>query len=758
MRLRKLSFIFIVSLFSISNTSRADSTLQASELLRYFGAGCASQGEWTKSALAYADALIDDVKSVENDPDCRTINGALGQIKNLSNSLFNLSGDQAQRDILSLKKQEEQLLLTFSAPRSAAEQAKIIEELQIVEAHLSSYGSLQGSSQQEAGRGLQALVSGTNLLLQQVAGNERCISKFSSILTGVTSLAGSVQAAALTGGSSLGIAAGIDIMNGLVEFARRIHYGKIINQMASSVTAAAYSCVLETLSTQWCSSNDALEVITLKGNAATHPADPSPFSQGIALLGEDSKIFLNWLDQVRSGSRAGNQGSAELQAATLERDKQVRAGHAIGLGIIADGQKVFNKTTASGGVDLSHAQWAVERGILINLVSRIAPDTRFCRGDCPGPTPFGDVVKPAVIPYFLLGYTSESALPKNSQGSVRDFDSIDPFSELTNFVPSFQIVESQFGELYQLARKRVDIEIGLYLNIDPLKTITDAGSPDLSGESPYASLVAIINYLTSLPPPHAAVGSYHRIYAETLDRLSKIRDIIKTILETRQAPGSIFASFVVANPTPVPDQDLFEALAQIYGEAKLDNGSSFLNDRITWALRIQLDDLLLSGKAGLKDQDAARLIASDDIVAQLEAISGSQDLNLISQDIYHSQKILKTTLQNFVDEFGRGIAQAIYDGEKQITQDDPASSYAVNEMCIKLLSAPNWPSSLPHNVCYGRKLTSIFDGGPSSPVISEELMQKPWTDRVCTYRNYNRENFIFQQFNTATPIGGGKKP
>ena len=59
-------------------------------LLSYFSANCRTQGEWTRAALADSTALIEALKSIASDADCKSVGGAVAQLGLLNQQLSNL--------------------------------------------------------------------------------------------------------------------------------------------------------------------------------------------------------------------------------------------------------------------------------------------------------------------------------------------------------------------------------------------------------------------------------------------------------------------------------------------------------------------------------------------------------------------------------------------------------------------------------------------------------------------------------------------
>ncbi len=719
----------------------ADDVAAANQLLSNFSAGCTSQGEWTHSALGYANALIATLTQLATDPDCRTINGALSQVQNITVQLQALSQDENQKKLSGLKKQEEQLLLQIGQTHDGSGLTTLLNSLQNTEAQIAD---LEGQSVENhhydgtrrQGRELQTLVTGTNILLQQAVQNQSCLEKNPSLLSGFAALAGSVGAVATTGASSLIVAAGTDLFNGLIQSERVHRLERRINRMASSITATAYNCVLETLANQWCTSQDALSIVHLEGEAMAHPSVSSPLNDAIRLLNKDLGKFLGWLDTVRSGTEPANAATAGRQAEALDRDRLVRSARAVAYGIIAEAKVLFDTQTTDAD------RWAIELQTITAISSFFTQSQQGGRINSGPPTPMEDVMGGPEAslngPWFLIGITSDK-IPYDQQHTRKRQLSSYSWAELPSaisqptFKPDLTVVKNNVTTWIRLARQRVNAELAVVLNLDPLQLIMNATTPNLRGDSPYKSLQKILLFLRAQDPGFAAVGSFRRLYDDTISRLADVSTQIEHI-----------ANSTVANVT----EDPATTLTDIYTSAKLDNGVGFLGDRLRWALQLSINRVVTGGHSGLSNSQAAMLLATNDIVSELQSYSGSEDLQPISRDIENSQVITERTLSTFIDEFGGGISQTLKDYDRQARDmnegPDGTSHKAAAELCLKLLAVPVWPRQISRDLCRDRGLPSLFEGGPSSMIVNDATWAMPFQKRVCAFRDYNRANSLFQ--------------
>jgi hypothetical protein len=712
--------------------ARADAVTQANQMLSFFSSNCPSQGQWTQTALNYANNLITTLKAIGNDPDCKSLNGALSQLQSLSVTVGQLGRDESERTLMALKKQQEEVLLMLAASNDATLTTQLTSQLQSLNlkiAEAQSYRITDGAdrSQRNQATALGQLVSGTNIILQQAAQNAVCLDRNPGILPAIAGLAGSVQSALMTSGYSMIVAAGAELINGVVEGIRKTRIGRRINKMSSAITAQAYQCVLESLSNQWCSSQDALEVIRLKGRSIIPSASPAPIEQGINLLHTDYEIFMAWLETLRAGTDPANQATSIRQAAVLDRDRQVRSARLNGLGIIAENAPVFNRTVGE------EARWRFQLQVMNSIVGTLLGNGTGPLADVFGANPFEQA------PWFLIG-VADSAIPRDPNTGARRALAAFAWKDIpglvgnSSFKPDLGVVQRNMLEWVKLARDRVNTELSLILNLDPLKLMVNAATPGLNGFSPYGSLKKLVAFMKTQAPDVSTYGSFRNIYGDTVKRLETILKNIENTLD--------------ANPDEMDPVSAAGTISNVFQAAVLENGIGFLGDRLSWALRLSLNQLVTSGQSGVSNAQAAALLASNDILTELQKMLPESDMNAMARDIQNSQVVLESTLQSFTDQFGKGIRRTMEEYESQAStwqQDSEGTSRkALAEICLKLLAVPVWPERIPVSICEGKKLNSVFQDGPSSLTVSGTLAQGKHKERVCAFRDYQRKNRMYQ--------------
>lgn len=746
---RLLATALVLSILALSTPpASADKGMIASQMLNYFSAGCPTQGEWTRAALSQAQSLTDVMRSVQNDPDCVTVSGSISQLSSLSGRIAKLQfGDQ--RQILGLKQQEQELLLQLSAVDPNGLDASMIKtQLRSVKlelAQLTGYRQFDTIHDTEVADTMSALVSNTNAFLQQAIANNSCIVKHPSLLPGIASLTGTVAAAAYTSGISLGIMAGVDLLAITLENVRHWRVQRRINKSSESLVSSAYQCVLESLSNQWCSAEDALSIVRTKGAARPEISKDHPLLHGMRLLDRDLPVVLRWLDQVRAGADATSQAMADRQTKALEREKMVRTTRAQGMGIIEENRILFELIHSDSPSKNDRDRWIIEKNTVRDLLAKINGGNGFMSG--PQIThPMLEVYAQDYAPYFLLGLTLQQAPKFVAGGSaiIKPIDQFDPFVEWQGIVgqpfrPDLNIVRAQLLLWVQNAQDRVNNELSIVLNPDPLEILNKAAAKDQHGFAPYDSLGALAAFLKDQAPKSYVVGSHKRLYLDTIARVEDIAASIRTIVEP-------------VTPLPEDPNDPGHPkniLGRIYKQAALDFGTVLLENRLETSIRLALTELLTSGTSGLDSETAAKLLASDDVLRELKRYAGTDDLNLIARDIEKSQALTVTTFSSFIDLFGKGISKNLKHYKKT---GGTVQLKEQAEMCLKLLAAPKWPKNVSKKICEGMQLPSLFVGGPASIVVNETAMNLPYEKRACAHRNFLRANRIFQNYRDKQPL------
>ncbi len=721
--------IILFLIFSIGQSY--GETIPGEQMLEFFSANCKTHGEWTKQALRDAEALMVNINSIANDPDCQSVAGAIGQLSNLTykiNSLEDINSHRIDADII--EAQEREILLQLSRtndPMVRQQLQSALSDLQIQRAGL--IGTIRAYDNQLAlskSHLMSEIVTVSNSAIEQIVNNQVCLLKRPQLLGNIGSLTAAITSASssINPALSLGLAAGTDIIGSIVDGVRKGRLASKIRKLSNSSTAIeAYKCVMESLSNRWCEMDDAIHFLNYKAvNRRERSRDE--LKKAVRLVDIEIPVFLNWLTQIRSGVQATTSADAERQRNVFNREAKVRSAKAKGSGIIGENRPLYQKTVTP------LEKWSVIRSVINKLLSD-GNNSRFANTSVGG-NPLFDIYTQSYAPFYLLGLSTQ---PRSSGGFGIGFNEFDPFSQWPNgaFVPNYEILQSRYFQWVDLAKQRVNQELALALQPDPLKLITSAWEPSSNRwkKSPKESVETLVKFLTNNVPRNFERGVYDKLYTSTISKLTRINDLINE------------ATFGDTGVSPR------EALQKIFNEAELEFGVAVLQSRLDMIVRLSL--LQLFKRATPEDQNmAAQLLVADRFADVLSKISGTDNYALIMADLKRARPITLATMESFVEVFRKNIKTLL----KELLKKEKNASGMIKEihrrsrteLCFGLLSAPKWPSKIDKKYCLGLKLGPIIPGGPSSKRINSKLMHSSFLKRACSYRDYLRSSKIYQDW------------
>lgn len=713
--MKKLFLIFITL---VSSHAFAED-IPGKELLTYFSANCRTQGEWTRAALADSTALIEALKSISLDDDCRSVSGAVAQLGLLTQQLQSLEKtNETQVKIAEINAQEQELLLQISQtsdPATLGEINKTLRDLQVTRAGLLGKDKIQADlASQDKVQALSNVVLTANATFAQITGNQKCLNKHPSILNTATSVVSAIGAtvSVVNPVLGLGLTAGASFMGETIEGVKRYRTGREIRNISdNSIALEAYKCALETMSERWCQMRDAESFLVFKANQRQHPSLNSDLGVAIRLNDRELPVLIEWLNKIRSGVTPTTTADASRQNAVFTRESYVRSLEAYGLGLIEE-----NRIVSQSYTDLNE-RWNFLRSIIKSLIPSSEIGFR---------NPFYDVLTAGYAPFFLLGLDDNRDI-RNTDGA---YFSIDAWEKPDNFHPTLDLVLQKYIEWITKSRNRVNQELTQVLQPDALQTLSSAY--DRTGNrwkiSPMDSLKRITDFLEANPPRERDVA-FKKLYASTVEKLKEMYRITETaIIESDNIHGN----------SPVEE---------IYDLAQLRYGTVVIQARMDMIIRIALLELLETSPP--EDQVVvAQLLAAERFTETITKMSGTDNLAVIRADINRAQPITISNLNSFMDIFGKNIVRILkkleFEERTSTGTVARAKRYARTELCFLLLSVPDIEYHVNFNFCSGLQMTSIVDGGPSTVTLSPDVFKRDLNDRACVYREFFRSSKIFE--------------
>jgi hypothetical protein len=715
--------IYSVLLVGLISSPLLAEVIPGQGLLSYFSANCRTQGEWTRSALADSTALIESLKSISQDPDCRSVSGAISQLNLLNQQLSILDRTNlTQTKIAELNAQEQELLIQVANNTDTETLASIntkLRDLQVTRAGIIGKDKAQEElAGPEKAQMLSSVVLIANSAFQQVTSNQRCLQKNPGLLNTATSIISAVGAttAVVNPALGLGLSAGSSFLGETIEGVKKYYNFWTIKKISdSSVASEAYKCALETMSERWCQMRDAESFLLFKAEQRQHPILRTGLGTAIRLNDRELPVLIEWLNKIRSGVTPTTTSDAQRQSAVFTRETYVRSLEATGLGLIEENRRIYNTYT-----DLNE-RWNFLRSVITSLL----PATNV-----PFKNPFYDVYSSGYAPFFLIGLADNEDI-RNSQGQ---YFGIESWNRPNGINPTLDLVKEKYLEWVTKARNRVNQELTQVLQPDALQTLSSAY--DRSGNrwkiSPIDSLKRIIEFLEMNPPRERDVA-FRKLYENTLLKLKEIYVV------TEEAVLGLDKELTPEGNTP--------SVERIYELAQLRYGTVVMEARLDMIVRLSLLELLES----TPNQDqvlVAQLLAAERFTEAISKMSGTDNLALIKADINRAQPITISNLNAFLEVFGKNINRMLkkLSKEEESSKGTVASSkkYSRSELCFLLLAVPNVTKHIDVKYCQGLQLKAVINGGPQSFIIKPETFALDLNERACEYREFFRKSKIYE--------------
>lgn len=707
---------------------RADESLTLQALLDAFSAGCPSQGQWTRLALSQTRILVETLKTLKDDPDCQSLAGSVSSLISIDQGVSDYEARFRDQTRLEQLRSLEQLLsdqLTDPLNQSATESLR--GQLRQVQLDLTTLGVEERRDQErklsERSAAIRTAVLGTQSLLQQALSNQACLIKRPGILTGVVGLGASISAAAMITNPALGLglAGGTKLLGELVEASRKDKIAKRIRKLNRDTAMKAMSCALESLSNQYCVTEDALRVLQLRDQARQEPAAGGSLSTAVRLFDREIPALLTWLEKVRLGTDPKTRGDANRREEILKRQAQAGSSRGQGLALLAERTPIYDSLTSDEDrLNFIRALIGTFVGGLYGTSGANAPIH-----------PFFDVIPSNFSYYYLLGFSANNIPLANGQWkniteiSLADLATAGITLSLTNF-------ETRLKTWSDRAIEYVNRELALVMQPDALGLMSEAIERSRDGirVRPVVAASNIATFLKENRPRDFEFGSFESIYDDQQKRLEAIVSEITQAL----APGG--ASYA---PT---------AVSRIYDIAQLNFGLLVFNNRFELVTRLALFELFSDADPALQDL-ALAFLSSERLIEHLAEINPQKSIIDHREDMTGAQTVTLGSIDEFVKIYGKPIREVLeHYREREQNLPGAASQYYRMDrtrLCLKLLSATKWPKDVPQSLCLGLQLAPAQIGAPASILISPELLMQPHEQRACSYRGFIESSIVFEK-------------
>jgi hypothetical protein len=739
---------------------------QGDEIFRSFKSFCPGHGIWVDRARESARSLSSTLNGIKDDPACRSIASSLSNLQSLQGSLDRYALDSYDLDLEMAKRERYELLMQLQAASlDPVLSAQLEASLRDVQIRVGTLETRQDRDKSNLRNRLiaQQSVASVQALLNQALLQQDCFVGKPQIFSDLAALAGSIGAVAVTGGISLGVAAGVDLIGAAVEYSRKAALSNKIRRLNEASIHESFTCALEALSNQWCSAREASTLLNIRSRARS---SQDSFYKGIRYLEREVPVLMQWLDRVRSGSRPTNEAEANRQKEIFAKEAAIKAFAPTAFGILGEKRKLLPEGSSP---DNQKAKFDLMRQAIQEIITSL--NSGASAGGVSVKNPIRDVFTDDELPWILAGL-SEAPTRRDCEGcapySVHFFGPFQPFrdGEYEGLVYPLDpnIIERRLIYVTTRGEERLARERARVLQVDPRVVLWDAEMPvqvgSIRGVSPMQALERLRSFLAEAEEESMGRNQFE-VYRDTQERLNKITEIVEASIRAidgnRSVPPPENSDEEDEEPDPFPEETpadslALQALDRIYSEAYLEHGTTFFAGRLRRVLRAELHNWIFDeDRNSLDPVTSAQLLASQDILDEFESF-GSTSPALIESDISRALVNSRTTAQAFAEVFSTHLKQSLEFYSRMKIENESDYGVAFTDLCLLLLAVPDWQKtislrSMPLHLCEGVARQSQFHGGASSYRVTRASFDVAHAEgRACHYRNYVRQELLRRNF------------
>lgn len=732
--------VLVVCMQSVALDGGRPKSERVNKFFNIFTADCSLVGNQTRDAKVTVDGLLETMKSIESDPNCKGLVGAVNDLNIISNQLQSLNSpvNQTERTIMGLENRKRELFLMLSQSVSSSEAELIQTEIRSIQLNISEYrGQQKGDFENEAfGRRVQtsqALIGATNAVLNRLSAGESCWTKHPSILENALGLGFAVGQSLAVGAknpdTALYAGLGLTIMSQVVNYLFEKKNDAQLDMFINGIEATALTCAMEKMSNQYCSARDSEVAIQTVAEALTRRPDEDPVWSSLRLIEKELPNISDWLETVIAGSSPADSATANKRAQIYKKEEKLKSSLDFVQGLVTEKRKFIDS------IQDPKKKWIELKSIVSEISSNIHPMS-YSTSDISNP--LSKRFSKDNGSYFLIGFDSAPMITYGTSRMPIAFDSFEPFgTEHGQFLGQILTVTpltilDRFIEWHKDTLEVLTAEKNRILIDDPLMVFAKAYPRSISGEqkglSPRHSLIKILEFMRTYKKSEFSTPSLQLILEDTI---SRVEEIVKSI------------DAVIIDKKPPED-----SLNRIWNQAKLEKGVGYLKSRIEFFVKTIIESMVM--EMPNSDPRKLQLLAAKDVIQSLKTYTGSQSLQKMMDDSKNAQSLLSATMVRFMQTFQEPIDQSLryYNQMSKEFSEGPSGPHTRSKtiMCLNIATMPKSNLPMTFQSCMGLSMPSVFPGGPGSPEINSATMSLSFESRVCGYRDFHRRNAIFYSF------------
>lgn len=703
-----------------------------SRLLEAFSSGCSLTGGVATDAISVVRSLGEVMNSAAKDSRCTSLAGAVASLQSShlqASSLWPSANEsaynEAQKEYSKYKNQKDQILLLLAAETDPAIRRDLQTQLRQIQIDMagsegSTIASLENDRRHRKSEAIRVLVLATNSAMEQAISNQECWVDKPDVLRQIVGLGSAVgySTAAVIPSSTAALAtgAGLQLIGGFWDFVKRLGKAKKVNYFTKSLDSIALTCALEKMNSIYCSALDTQNSLNVLAKTGTE-LNLNPVWQGVRFNRRELPVLIGWLEKMKSGAGgvsspddADKINSIEQRKQLLEQSPRYLQGY----------QSKYRPLFAQ--VSSVEAKFGILKDFISSLSSVYCPE--YGNG-MTSPNPLCRVYSIDFVPFYLLGLTRDQtlALKAKYMGLVFNFVDLQLLLKENILVDiDLEKVEPRFWQWYNLARQNIDAEASTVLG-DDLKLVFEEALPQVGSDNfrltPSTAMTRIIAYL-NLPNPQRGLSDFER---EIIGTLHVVQDNIRAVSENSKTP-----------------QDARDAIIAV---THLRSGATYLQNRIKFVLRGKLETLILA-----QGELPLQALAANDYIQELHSFYNAESLEIIRRKSLNAQATIQRSIDPFLQFFAQPLQESLNSFDrlaKKFKEGPGGPNYEMKmTMCFYLLGASQWSSSLDLSPCVGVQGLPVFEAGYSTPVFEKALFDRPYAERTCLLRDFNRRNQLLQ--------------
>ncbi|MCY4643937.1 MAG: hypothetical protein OXB88_04910 [Bacteriovoracales bacterium] len=722
----------------------------ATNLIQSFQSFCPTNGNWTSNSLASARKIEKFIESLRDDPDCIGMAQALANdVNSLAYALENIEYSFLEREIMGSEREQSEILFLLENeddPYTIQGLRSIFRENQLGLARKRGrlrYDERKARNQYQA----NVILNSATRLFRQATLGQQCILRSPQFFSNLFSLGANLAAISTTGGASLGFAATSTILGNTFGLIRKSKLNRHIRKLGQEKFVAAYQCVMESLSNQWCQARETYDLLEFK--MQENKTNPDPFLSGVRIIDYELPVLMNWLNDLRSATLPQNTSISQRQIQFIERETSLRVWKLDAIARLRDAQK---KLPPSDSDEDKEKKFYILQRLIVSLNPAFSQEQRVIN-------PVNEITSGSELPWLLAGVPLKD-VPTTTNFSGRTvligFEAMTAtdFQSHPTLVPHYPFFETRIlDSILKLEKEAAALISGQrnsILHADPEFLFFEAENDyyryhALGKEKKVSPLAAIDNILDYLKDHYEGDFSSdsctrnnenNEDYADNRQKVIKETQII--LCQTKAQVKGL-------------SKDPTQRLKEIYQLTKLENGTTFIEQRIQAAIELILVEQLLENK----DQEISlkvKLLVVDNIINELDQY-GSSNLSMVKLDVLNALRNSEMTLQNFAEIFADGIGKAL----RQVHNKNNGSNFhgpLLAKYCSLLLTIPDWNSKellkkIDLSLCHGKALKSFWRqrNSPFEFQFSSKLYHSSFgRRRMCHLRRFLRKEKYHQRY------------